>query len=36
MLPLPHIDAALKEMERGFDQLGCVGRSPGDRQRLSG
>ena len=25
MLPLPHIDAALKEMERGFDQLGCVG-----------
>jgi hypothetical protein len=26
----------LKEMERGFDQLGCVGRSPGDRQRLSG
>jgi predicted TIM-barrel fold metal-dependent hydrolase len=25
MLPLPHIDASLKEMERGFDQLGCVG-----------
>jgi 6-methylsalicylate decarboxylase len=25
MLPLPHIDAALCEMERGFDQLGCVG-----------
>jgi predicted TIM-barrel fold metal-dependent hydrolase len=25
MLPLPHIDAALKEMERGFEQLGCVG-----------
>jgi 6-methylsalicylate decarboxylase len=25
MLPLPHIDAALKEMARGFDQLGCVG-----------
>ena len=25
MLPLPHIDAALKEMERGFDQLSCVG-----------
>ncbi len=25
MLPLPHIDAALREMERGFDQLGCVG-----------
>ena len=25
MLPLPHIDAALKEMERGFDELGCVG-----------
>jgi hypothetical protein len=25
MLPLPHIDAALKEMERGLDQLGCVG-----------
>jgi hypothetical protein len=25
MLPLPHIDAALKEMERRFDQLGCVG-----------
>jgi hypothetical protein len=25
MLPLPHIDASLKEMERGFDELGCVG-----------
>jgi 6-methylsalicylate decarboxylase len=25
MLPLPHIDAALQEMERGLDQLGCVG-----------
>ena len=25
MLPLPHIDASLKEMERGFDDLGCVG-----------
>jgi predicted TIM-barrel fold metal-dependent hydrolase len=25
MLPLQHIDAALKEMERRFDQLGCVG-----------
>jgi predicted TIM-barrel fold metal-dependent hydrolase len=25
MLPLPHIDAALREMERGLDQLGCVG-----------
>jgi predicted TIM-barrel fold metal-dependent hydrolase len=25
MLPLPHIDAALKEMARGLDQLGCVG-----------
>jgi predicted TIM-barrel fold metal-dependent hydrolase len=25
MLPLPHIDASLKEMERGLDQLGCVG-----------
>jgi predicted TIM-barrel fold metal-dependent hydrolase len=25
MLPLPHIDAALREMERGFEQLGCVG-----------
>ena len=25
MLPLPHIDAALSEMERGLDQLGCVG-----------
>ena len=25
MLPLPHIDASLREMERGFDQLGCVG-----------
>jgi hypothetical protein len=25
MLPLPHIDASLKEMERGFDQSGCVG-----------
>jgi predicted TIM-barrel fold metal-dependent hydrolase len=25
ILPLPHIDAALREMERGFDQLGCVG-----------
>ena len=24
MLPLPHIDAALKEMARGLDQLGCV------------
>src|ERR1700751_5777635 len=26
MLPLPHIDASLKEMARGFDELGCVGR----------
>jgi 6-methylsalicylate decarboxylase len=25
MLPLPHISAALREMERGLDQLGCVG-----------
>src|SRR5271154_7241719 len=25
MLPLPHIDASLKEMERGFEELGCVG-----------
>ena len=25
MLPLPHIDASLKEMERGFDELGSVG-----------
>jgi predicted TIM-barrel fold metal-dependent hydrolase len=25
MLPLPHIDASLKEMARGLDQLGCVG-----------
>ena len=25
MLPLPHIDASLREIERGFDQLGCVG-----------
>ncbi|HJU19748.1 MAG TPA: amidohydrolase family protein [Stellaceae bacterium] len=25
MLPLPHIDAVLREMERGFEQLGCVG-----------
>jgi predicted TIM-barrel fold metal-dependent hydrolase len=25
MLPLPHIDAALREMERGLDQLGCIG-----------
>ena len=25
MLPLPHIDASLREMERGFDELGCVG-----------
>jgi predicted TIM-barrel fold metal-dependent hydrolase len=25
MLPLPHIDDALREMERGLDQLGCVG-----------
>jgi predicted TIM-barrel fold metal-dependent hydrolase len=25
MLPFPHIDAALKELERGLDQLGCVG-----------
>jgi 6-methylsalicylate decarboxylase len=25
MLPLPHIEASLKEMERGFDELGCVG-----------
>jgi predicted TIM-barrel fold metal-dependent hydrolase len=25
MLPLPHIDASLREMERGLDQLGCVG-----------
>lgn len=24
-LPLPHIDASLKEMERGLDQLGMVG-----------
>ena len=23
MLPLPHIDASLREMERGFDQLGA-------------
>jgi len=25
MLPLPHIEASLKEMARGFDELGCVG-----------
>jgi 6-methylsalicylate decarboxylase len=25
MLPLPHIDAALREMRRGFDELRCVG-----------
>ena len=25
MLPLPHVDASRKEMERGFDELGCVG-----------
>lgn len=25
MLPLPHIEASLREMARGFDQLGCVG-----------
>jgi 6-methylsalicylate decarboxylase len=25
MLPLPHIDASLREMARGLDQLGCVG-----------
>ncbi|HEU0217826.1 MAG TPA: amidohydrolase family protein [Stellaceae bacterium] len=25
MLPLPHIDASLEEMARGFDELGCVG-----------
>jgi predicted TIM-barrel fold metal-dependent hydrolase len=25
MLPLPHIDASLREMERGFSELGCVG-----------
>src|SRR5204862_8320314 len=25
MLPLPHIDAALIEMDGGFDELGCVG-----------
>jgi len=25
MLPLPHIDASLREMARGFEQLGCVG-----------
>lgn len=25
MLPLPHIDAALREMGRGFDELGSVG-----------
>jgi len=25
MLPLPHIEASLREMERGLDQLGCVG-----------
>src|SRR5579875_1683954 len=24
-LPLPHIDASLREMERGLDQLGMVG-----------
>jgi len=24
-LPLPHVDASLREMERGFDQLGMVG-----------
>jgi len=26
MLPLPHIDASLKEMERGFDQRLCRGQ----------
>ncbi|WP_410960637.1 amidohydrolase family protein, partial [Salmonella sp. SAL4357] len=26
-LPLPHIDAALREMERGLDQLGMLGVS---------
>ncbi len=45
MLPLPHIDAALKEMERGLDQLGCVGvnmhiscfdRSVAETERSSG
>src|SRR5690348_16747452 len=25
MLPLPHIDAALRELARGLDELGCVG-----------
>jgi 6-methylsalicylate decarboxylase len=25
MLPLPHIDASLREMARGLDELGCVG-----------
>jgi 6-methylsalicylate decarboxylase len=25
MLPLPHIDASLRGMERGFEQLGYVG-----------
>jgi 6-methylsalicylate decarboxylase len=25
MLPLPHIDASLREMDCGFSQLGCVG-----------
>jgi predicted TIM-barrel fold metal-dependent hydrolase len=24
-LPLPHVDASLRELERGLDQLGCVG-----------
>src|SRR3954454_14059116 len=24
-LPLPHIDASLREMERGFDELGMLG-----------
>jgi hypothetical protein len=27
MLTLPHIDAALGEMERGLEELGCVGLS---------
>jgi hypothetical protein len=26
-LPLPHIDAALREMERGLDRLGMLGVS---------
>src|SRR5213080_5611663 len=33
MLPLPHIDAALREMERGFDQLGCVGAALKEMER---